>query len=745
YNPGNNFLFVGCENGVAIVDGFSDRLLAHVDTRGLRSPACYASHVNKLYWRGGNSGATTFVLDGATGRDLKHITSPNGGGICYNPVVNRVYVPAHDTSGYLVIIDVVNDSVVSRLRFGIGYQPTVCCDPADNKVYVLSYLDGTVFVVDCTVDSVIDSIPVGGIPAQLVYNSVSNKLYCCSWGASVTVIDCTGDTVLGIITLPGGVETAAFNPVANKLYCDDGEGICIIDGQGDTLLGRVPRRYVRTMVCDSADNLVWCGMNSDTIVAIDGQGDSLFVSVAVGNMPGAICYNPTRNRLYLQDGHVTVFNPAARKVEERILLGFEPVAVCWAKSSHKIYCAGRSEAAVEVVTIANQVLGPVPVGRDPVALAYDRPLGLVVCANNRDSTLSIITCNGDSVVGTVRVGPRPERLCMDTILHKVWCTVTGGVAAVDLQAESLTAVIPVPVYEITALVADPTRARVYCATGDDAHVVVCDAIRDSMIASIAVGGMAHDLSLNPGANLVYCTTRENDAVAVIDGAALRVVNIIPVGRNPVALFYNERHNKLYCANGYSSDKTVTVVDCNTETPVATIDLTVSPSAFAYDSVADRLYCLSAHDNHVAVVDCQRDTTVKLVRVGSGPVAAVCAHNFRRTYVANQNGSSLSVIRDTATSAIETPDELPAMAKPAPTIVRGVLFLPRDGAGHDPSARHLGSCPKPSLLDAAGRKVMDLVPGANDVRALAPGVYFVREGGVSREQGGAGIRKVVITR
>ena len=33
----------------------------------------------------------------------------------------------------------------------------------------------------------------------------------------------------------------------------------------------------------------------------------------------------------------------------------------------------------------------------------------------------------------------------------------------------------------------------------------------------------------------------------------------------------------------------------------------------------------------------------------------------------------------------------------------------------------------ALLDMAGRKVLDLVPGANDVNALAPGVYFVRTG------------------
>ena len=56
-------------------------------------------------------------------------------------------------------------------------------------------------------------------------------------------------------------------------------------------------------------------------------------------------------------------------------------------------------------------------------------------------------------------------------------------------------------------------------------------------------------------------------------------------------------------------------------------------------------------------------------------------------------------------------------KLGPTIIRGVLFLPQTSS-HTPQA---ASC----LLDVSGRRVMNLRAGANDVRALAPGVYFVR--------------------
>ena len=62
----------------------------------------------------------------------------------------------------------------------------------------------------------------------------------------------------------------------------------------------------------------------------------------------------------------------------------------------------------------------------------------------------------------------------------------------------------------------------------------------------------------------------------------------------------------------------------------------------------------------------------------------------------------------------------------PTIVHGVLFLP-------PPTFTLHS----SLFSLSGEKVLDLHAGANDVRALAPGVYFARAASI--------VRKVVLAR
>ena len=120
------------------------------------------------------------------------------------------------------------------------------------------------------------------------------------------------------------------------------------------------------------------------------------------------------------------------------------------------------------------------------------------------------------------------------------------------------------------------------------------------------------------------------------------------------------------------------------------------------------------------------------------------------YVAAEN-AGLRVIEYYGAGIEETPNAERRMPNLGPTVVRGVLNLA--GLEYNPdSPGGIGLCPAPVLLDATGRKVMELVPGENDVRHLAPGVYFLRQvsglsacghaqAGVMRNA--SGVHKVVI--
>ncbi len=93
-------------------------------------------------------------------------------------------------------------------------------------------------------------------------------------------------------------------------------------------------------------------------------------------------------------------------------------------------------------------------------------------------------------------------------------------------------------------------------------------------------------------------------------------------------------------------------------------------------------------------------------------------------------SQYSVMVHTSVAGVaETPGDRVRTTEPRQDIVRGLLVLPEASNRNTPAA---------GLLDISGRKVLDLNPGANDVRALAPGVYFVQE---PRTRS---VRKVVLT-
>jgi hypothetical protein len=87
---------------------------------------------------------------------------------------------------------------------------------------------------------------------------------------------------------------------------------------------------------------------------------------------------------------------------------------------------------------------------------------------------------------------------------------------------------------------------------------------------------------------------------------------------------------------------------------------------------------------------------------------------------------------------EAPPQQPIGVPPLATVIRNVLVLGAVGSRQNTAYRA-------ELLDAAGRKVADLQPGANDVSKLAPGVYFIREGRGIRGEGSGKTRKVVVTR
>ena len=167
--------------------------------------------------------------------------------------------------------------------------------------------------------------------------------------------------------------------------------------------------------------------------------------------------------------------------------------------------------------------------------------------------------------------------------------------------------------------------------------------------------------------------------------------------------------------------------------IDTLNLGDAPTDVAV--VGSRAY-VSGGFNWVKVVDVSDPAALKLEGTWFGPGWTRRLEYAAPYLYAACSEAGVCILETLPTGIAEPRQGIGGQARSGTSVVRGVLFLPANGEGR---------MAKGDLLSVSGRRVLDLKPGANDVRALAPAVYFVREGGVSSEQGGAGIRKVVVTR
>jgi YVTN family beta-propeller protein len=168
-----------------------------------------------------------------------------------------------------------------------------------------------------------------------------------------------------------------------------------------------------------------------------------------------------------------------------------------------------------------------------------------------------------------------------------------------------------------------------------------------------------------------------------------------------------------------------------------------PVALCYNRQNNKVYCANWYDDNVTVIDGGTNQVLRTVGVGGGPRDFRHSPQQNQVYVANHLGSSISVLRDSGGGIGETMNA-EVRTTSAPTTVREILFLNGLGTQSQSPGRDWVMS-RAVLLDISGRAVMSLHPGANDIRHLASGVYFVRSepSAVSREP--SAVTKVVVQR
>jgi len=754
HSPTNTVYVGGSDSFVVAVDGRTNSKLRRVSVGAGPHLLCSDPNGNKVYCC--NADATVTVIDAATNQPLK--TLPFGRrltDLVYNDAEDKLY--CGDTSDDLVrVVDCTADTVLAHIAVGSG-PGALCYSLQLNRIYCAQGEQDEVTAIDCAADTVLGTVWVRGVePADICYDSATNCVYTANRGSStVSVIDCASDTLLRVMSVGRGAGAIVTGP-PGKVYCSN---------YGDSSLSVITESGVRTvrtaqypgaLSYDAVNQKVYCcaGQWYAGVTVLDAVGDTVVAQPKVVD-PTAVCWDPAGNSTYAastDDDQVSVIGGISDTVEAVIkFMVVRPGPLGYNTTNNHLYYLDRLNGLLFIIDgESNRVLKSIETSGNPDLLLWNPASNKVYLGSPSNGVVTIVDCTSDSIVATLDTCRIPYALCCSDGGKVYVADIYDGVVVIDGEGDSVCAFLPIA-GETWTVCYDRTDDKVYVGKSSGTDIPVIDAAADSLVATISMPYMsATEICWNPNHNKLYVSGWGYDSLVVVDCVRDTVLKKIGADGTLGGLYSDSVCDKVY---GVDWDGNLRVISAAADT--LSSSLSVGNVYATLDNgkhgPANRVYCADYDRARVTVVGAYKlDTILRRISVGSQPSALAWNPLYSRVYVSNYGSSSISVIHDTLTPGVEEGEPLAANRKPQATVIRGVLFLPRDmtGAGHDPNARHSGSCLKPCarpiLLDAAGRKVLDLVPGANDVRALAPGVYFVR--GPKTEDGRPGVvRKVVLTR
>jgi DNA-binding beta-propeller fold protein YncE len=690
---------------IGIVDCTTNDTVGSIQVSTRPKLLCYSSGSDKLFC-GDSVYRKISVIDCAADTVRKVIsTASSPADMIHDPTTNKVYV---QTRSSLLAIACGTDSIIRNLagEYGSG----LCLNKRRQKLYVPA--PETLCVLSTQSDSVTAEIPTGA-SGQLILacNEATDRLYRTGYGSeSVKEYDCLGDTYTRLGYLPGYEARAiACDTVRNRLLFSSAYDLLVLDCATFDVLVDIPWPGYDThsdlLALDAARYRAMCtgSMVSEgwgALFVCDYKGDTPYVRglVPLRGWMHSMCHNPATSRLYCSLGGMSaVVDEQTNRV------------VKWAPGVNGNMVHSRTSDKFYF----SATYGP----------SYAQQ-GLGVMDGSTDSLIKIVG------LGDFRWQPFP---CWCPVGNKVYCFASAGsrlyIAVVDCSTDSV--VRTMDIYDLGRWFEYLDNGLMLCNHSDSLALI--DPRTDSVLvdSSLAAGGIYAVTHTGDGEKF-YTVRRYPGRLEVRSSSSLALLKTLDwpyCDSRGTFLTYSNTTNKLYW---FMNDDSVLAIDATSDTVVSRME--IGARAACLDHTGRYLFCACYYDSSLSIYDTQTDSLVGVYPQVQHLVDARLTSSPEQhcVYVACQDG--VLAYSDAPPGVEETPNAEVRATKPGPTVVRGVLLLP-EAISQKPQAA--------SLIDASGRKVMNLHPGANDVRALATGVYFVREAQAQAQ--GQAVRKVIITR
>ena len=582
-----------------------------------------------------------FTLDG-TGKVIAAIPAGDAPwGVTYNASAQKVYV-ASSINGEVYVQDAVTLQPVTKINLTVGGRMPTFLTSWQHWVFVVSYYDNRLFVIDANTDQITQAIDLPGQGAWgLAIDPASGNAYVSMSGSGILVtllnLPILGWQPLPINTFRPCGSAAGASPRA--MAFDQGRNQLIItctqDGATEAA-GFTPNvvsgpqerwRYPTTLgnmtsgmitVNPVTGNVFFTDDIHNVVVIYPEYGP--VATVQVGMLPEGVVYDPVLDRVLVANrGSDTI-----TLLQDTYLPGlWQPNDVAVDPDTKRIYVTSRENDTLFVynTNVAPwQQLYRVPVGDWPWGVAVDPTVGSprVYVVNYGSGTVQVFdattldllkTFSGLSVPTQVAVNPTTRQaFVVNRGMNELW--VIDGVSLTRVRTIRLEA------EGAWGVAVDSKRNLVFVSIRNGGWLRAYDGNNDwADIAGIpdrpcgaALGDEPYDMDVNPTSGKLYIACAHGGSVnrmaVVQDGngvwevlALLNTGNGGDNGGGGVAV--NKSTGHIYFTG--SLDGTVTVFNDH-ERRLGTLAVGRDPFGAAADAKANRVYVVLRGENRVVALN-----------------------------------------------------------------------------------------------------------------------------------------------
>ena len=282
-------------------------------------------------------------------------------------------------------------------------------------------------------DTVQATVPVGGSPRGLAWNSTNDRVYVANSGSrSVSVIDGPTNVVTKTISVGEAPYRVLWHPQRNKAYVADSAAgrVYVIDGQVNVVEDSIDVGTVPRAICwnEIDDKLYTANYLDNTVSVIDLTLGSVVATITTGGRPQALCWNPAANKVYAacyQTNQISIIDGARDSLLTNLAVGFGPCALVADPATNLVYAAIQNSDSVTVIDgDSNTELGSVGVDAGPSALAWSASSEKAYSANRTANNVNVIM--NYTVVGIIEAGSRPMSLLWAPSIDMVYVASNGS-------------------------------------------------------------------------------------------------------------------------------------------------------------------------------------------------------------------------------------------------------------------------------------------------------------------------------